>query len=112
MIVCSPVAFAQKATPSPDMRCLIVGSRISGDPDPTKQAVGRAILMYYLGRLDESFPSLDIEEAIAIEEAKMSASDVQSETKRCSRWLLDRSQVLEKIGKDLLRRQTKTPPRS
>jgi hypothetical protein len=106
----SSVAFAQKATALPDIRCLIVGSRISSDPDPSRQSVGRVILMYYLGRLDEIFPNMDIEEAIIKEEASMTGGYAQSETTRCSRILIERSQLLEKIAKDLMRRQGKPAP--
>ena len=109
-ISCSSVAFGQKATSSSDIRCLIVGSRISSEPDPSRQSVGRIILLYFLGRLDERFPNMDIEDAIIKEEATMTADDAQSEMTRCSRLLIERSQLLEKIGKDLMRRQGKAAP--
>ncbi|MDP9008028.1 MAG: hypothetical protein M3N91_04865 [Pseudomonadota bacterium] len=98
------VTHAQSVTASMDVRCIVVGSRFSAMPDAGKQAAGRLLVMYYLGRVDAAFPNVPLAVELEKEDRAMTASDLQSETTRCSKYLTDRSLALQEIAKNLRRR--------
>ena len=97
-------APAQDAETIADVRCLIVGVRISGMPDSNMQSAGTMLSLYYIGRLDAHVPKLDIEELMIKEISTMTTSDYGSEAKRCGTSLTDKGQEITRIGRDMIQR--------
>jgi hypothetical protein len=97
-------AGAQKVTESPDIRCVVVGSKITSSSDPALQSAGPLLVMYYLGRVDAMYPTIDLENALVQVGSAMTAADIQSESIRCRTALVERAKVIEKIAKNLINR--------
>ena len=100
-------ARAQDAETIGDVRCLIVGMKISGMADSTQQSAGLMLSMYYIGRLDGRVPQLDIEDLMIREISTMTTADYGSEAKRCGASLTNKGQEITRIGKDMIERGKK-----
>jgi len=105
-------ARAQDLDIAGDVRCLVVGMKISALTDATYKSAGMMISMYYFGRLDAHVPKLDIEDLIVKEVTTMTQSDFGSEAKRCGGNLTTKGQEMTKIGEDLIERGQKMGPQS
>jgi hypothetical protein len=100
---------AQDAATIADIRCVIIGVRLSEMANPTQQSKGLLLSLYYLGRLDGRSPKLDIEHLLLDEFRTMAGTDYASEGKRCGVGLTEKGQQLVEIGNHL--REAKIPDR-
>jgi hypothetical protein len=88
----------------PDMRCLLVGMRLSTATEPQQKSAGLMLTSYFYAKLDQT-PTKDLEEALAKEALDMSPSDFKFELGRCGGIFKDKAQAIKEIGADLLRRR-------
>jgi hypothetical protein len=96
---------AQETVTIEDVRCVVIGMRLSGGSNAADETRGIWMTLYYLGRLDGRVPKLDIENLLIQESKKMTASDYASAMKRCGAGLVGKGEQITKIGKDLIKRQ-------
>jgi TonB family protein len=89
--------------PTPDIRCLIVGVTLSNTADSTQQISQAMLALFYFGRLDRFSPK-DIGDAIAKEAITWKPADSQSEAERCGKELIDKAQIMNEAGKNLIGR--------
>lgn len=101
-------AGAQEAVNIADIRCVVVGMRLSGMASSPDQSRGILLTLYYMGRLDGRVPQLDIEDLLIEESSKMTNSDYAAEAKRCGAGLAEKGQQITKVGTDLIERGKKT----
>jgi hypothetical protein len=97
-------AEAQDAATIADIRCVIVGMRLSEPVNSPQHSRGLLLTWYYIGRLDGRAQKHDIETLLIEEAGKMTASDYASEVTRCGASLAERGQQIIQIGKDLIER--------
>jgi len=105
-------ARAQDAETIADIRCIVVGFRMSQLPNPAQQTAGTMAALYYIGRLEGRMPNLDIEELMITEIGRMTATDYDSEAKRCGSHLMDKGQQITRFGKDMVERGQKMQDKS
>ena len=102
---------AQDAEMIADVRCFIIGVRISEMPDSNMHSAGTMLSLYYIGRLDARVPRPNIEELMIKEISTMTTADYGSEAKRCGASLRDKGQEITRIGRDMIQRgQNLTKP--
>jgi hypothetical protein len=92
------VAHPQDVETVADVRCVVVGMQMSRSFDATQHASGTMVVMYYLGRLDRVVPGPNLEALIVNEASQMSTAGFQTEAARCGKLLIDKGQLLERIG--------------
>jgi hypothetical protein len=95
-------AQALNAPPSADIRCLIVATVMSNSTDATQRAAGSMLAIYSIGLLN-AFSAQEIEDAMVSESATI-ASQIPTETVRCGTVLQEKGQMMQQIGKNILRR--------
>ncbi len=83
------------------LHCLLVTSQIAAVDDAQISNAGAIATMYWLGRLDERAPGLDLASLITTESEKMTAEVMQAESLRCGAILRDRGMALVELGKVL-----------
>jgi hypothetical protein len=105
LVLPSTQARAQQDDGSADVRCLIVGMRVSGMGDAAKQTAGQLLSMYHMGRLDAHTPKLDIEALIIKEAAALSGADFAAEARRCGNSFADRGREIQRMGADISQRE-------
>lgn len=93
---------AQDAVTISDIRCVVVGMRLSGMANSPQQPRGILLTLYYIGRLDGRSSKLDIEHLIIEETRRMADADYPSEEKRCDSGLVEKGQQITDIGKHLI----------
>jgi len=96
------IAHAQDAGTIADVRCLLVGSQMSRSLDTTQQSFGTIAIMYFLGRLDRILQTSDLEALIASEASAMSAAELRTEAIRCGKIIVEKGQLLQRIGNNLV----------
>ena len=84
-----------------DVRCVVVGARLSESLDQTQKLSGEMLLAYFLGRVDGRSPNANLETLIEREAQKMTASVFANEAHRCSEEFSMRGAEIVRIGKDL-----------
>jgi hypothetical protein len=89
--------------PTPDIRCLIVGVTLSNTADSTQRISQAMLALFYFGRLDR-FPPKAIGDAIAKEAMTWKPADSQSEADRCGKELIDKAEIMNEAGKNLIHR--------
>jgi TonB family protein len=89
--------------PTPDVRCLIVGMTLSNTTDSNQRISMAMLAVFYFGRLDRFSPT-DIGDAVAREAITWKPADFQSEAGRCGKELGDGAQIMNQVGKNLIRR--------
>ena len=104
-------AEAQEAVNIADIRCVVVGMKLSGMVNSPEQSRGILLTWYYLGRLDGRVPQLDIESLLIKEGGKMTSADYAVEANRCGTSLEEMGQKITQIGKNLIEREKKAPAR-
>lgn len=97
------VAYALDAPPSADIRCLIVGSVMSGSADATQRTAGNMLAIYSIGRLN-AFSAQEIEDAMVGESATITPAQIQTETARCGADLQEKGRMMQEIGQNIVRR--------
>lgn len=95
--------YAAEAPSSVDVRCLIVGSRLSTSTDANQRNAGNMLAIYFMGRLEQFSPK-EIEDAMFNEALAMSPTDFQSDTARCGKILVEKGQEMTQIGNNLVHR--------
>jgi hypothetical protein len=98
------VAHALDAPPSADIRCLIVGTLMVNSTDATQRTAGTMLSVYWMGRLD-AFSAQEIEDAMVSESATITPAQIQTETARCGALFQAKGQMMQDIGKNIMRRQ-------
>jgi hypothetical protein len=96
-------AYAAEAPSSADVRCLIVGSRLSTSSDANQRNAGNMLAIYSMGRLAQFSPK-EIEDAMFNEALAMTPTDFQSDTARCGKILVEKGQEMTQIGNNLVHR--------
>jgi hypothetical protein len=96
-------AHALEAPPAADIRCLIVGSRLSTSADANQRAAGHLLAIYSMARLDQFSPK-EIEDAMFNEALAITPTDFQSDAARCGKILMEKGQEMTQIGNNLVRR--------
>lgn len=99
------LAHAQDAEIASDVRCVVVGLEMSRLPEATQQTSGTMLVMYYLGRLDRVVAGPNLEGLIANAASQMSTAELQSEAVRCGKALIQKGQLLQRIGSTLRSRK-------
>jgi hypothetical protein len=84
-----------------DVQCIVVAMKMGAASGSAQQVTATMITLYYLGRLDERIPGMDIEGLIVKEAAKMSRADLRSEAARCGRALTEKGLEIQRIGNRL-----------
>jgi hypothetical protein len=98
-------AQAADAPPSADIRCLVVGSlMLANSTDATQRNAGTMMSVYWLGRLD-AFSAQQIEDAMVSESATITPAQIQTETVRCAEIFQAKGQMMQEIGKNIMRRE-------
>jgi hypothetical protein len=94
-----------------DLRCMAIMAKINQLPDPRHQLESLIGGYYYLGRLDAAKPSLDLPSATAEAFARMSASEVITETARCEKEMRDKGKSMSGIAAAMpkIQEKPKTP---
>jgi len=103
--IVSSVALASGATAqsdgtTDDVRCVVVGLNLNQSPIETLRGASVLMTIYYMGRLEGRGPNLDLKGRIADEGRKMSAGDMQSETRRCAAELRAKGEAIAEMGKN------------
>jgi hypothetical protein len=97
-------ASAGSSPPGPDLRCLLVGMRLSTVTDPQQKSAGLMLTSYFYARLEQT-ATKELEDDLAKEAFDMSPSDFKFELGRCSGILKEKGQVIKALGADLMRRR-------
>ncbi len=105
-------AEPQDAQTIGDVRCVVVGIRVSAAPDAAQHSAGLMLSLYYIGRLDGRAPTLNIEDLIIQQITTMTGADFSSEAKRCGASLTAKGQEITHIGKDIIDRGKQTSDKS
>jgi hypothetical protein len=92
------VAHPQDVETVADVRCVVVGMQMSRSFDATQQASGTMVVMYYLGRLDRVVSGPNLEGLIVSAASQMSTVEFQTEAARCGKSLIEKGQLLQRIG--------------
>jgi hypothetical protein len=95
-VIAAPEARAQDtaAANARDVRCVVAGIVASASPDATIKESGKAVLIYYLGRIDGRTPGFDIDKAMKEEGPRMSLNDLVQLGKSCGEALTTRGKAL------------------
>jgi hypothetical protein len=96
-------AQAEDVPSSADIRCLMIGMRMSAVADPNQRTGGNMLAIYYFGRL-EKFSPKQLEEAILKESLSVKPEDFLADSSRCGKILMEKGHVITQIGDDLVRR--------
>ena len=92
-----------------DIRCLLVGSQMSKSLDKNQQTFGTIVVMFYLGRLDNYFQEANLEKLIENEASMLSTEDLQIEAERCRKTLIEKGQLLQRVGNKIEKKPTPSP---
>jgi len=108
---------AEEVSVIPDIRCVVVGLRLSESRNATQQNSGMMLMLYYMGRLDGESPTAEVEDLLVQEVGKMSAVDLDKEARRCGAVLERKGNQITKIGENMIKRgqemlQTPAAPRT
>lgn len=87
-----------------DLRCVVVGTRITSVGDAQHRAVGTVLTMYYVGKLAGRTPGLDLEKAIMRQLGKMKSVNYNAEARRCAAEISAKGRQLVRIAKDSAQR--------
>jgi hypothetical protein len=98
MSMLSATSEAQDVATILDVRCMIVGMKISAAQNTTQQSQGILLSWYYIGRLDGRVPKLDMKQLVIQETGKMTTSDYASEARRCGAELAERGRQVMQLG--------------
>jgi hypothetical protein len=105
-----PPAAAQEASAiTPDVRCMVVGGQFAQSADPARQAAGKMLAIYFMGKIMGRRPAVDLADLMSKEIARMSASDLQAESQRCGGELSDAGLRMKDVGAELIRRSSEAP---
>lgn len=86
-----------------DIQCVIVGARLSESSDGSRRLSAGMLMIYYLGRIDGRFPNSNVGRLIEDEVTKMTSSEFQDATRRCSAQFSAKGTEVEEIGNSLAR---------
>jgi hypothetical protein len=103
ILMMSEQARANGTGTTADVRCVIVGARLSESTESNQRITAGMLMIYYLGRLDGRSPGVDLQRLIETELGKMTALDFQLEVKRCSDEFSAKGAVVTEIGRNLAR---------
>ena len=84
-----------------DVHCVMVSFNMLGVKDAAAQVSGMMSTLYWLGRLDDRAPALDLEATMIAEYPKMKEEDYRAEAVRCGTFLQARGKFLTDMGHDM-----------
>ncbi len=84
-----------------DIKCVVVGTRLSESSDQRQKTSGQMLLIYYLGRIQGRTPKADLEALIRSEAKKMTPSAFSEAARRCGTELSVQGAAISKIGQSL-----------
>ena len=90
-----------------DIRCVLVGIRLSTVGNATQRSAGTMLALYFLGRLEGRNPGFDVENLVIKNAQVMTESDYKAEAGRCGAALSEKGQQIAKIGTDMSENATK-----
>jgi hypothetical protein len=102
-VAMAAVVHADGAPPTADIRCLMVGMQLSTATDTNQRTGANMLTIYYFGRL-EHYSAKVLEDALFKEYVAFKPADFQLEAERCGKSLMEKGQVITKIGEDLVQR--------
>jgi hypothetical protein len=85
-----------------DIKCIVVGARLSTSTDAGLRYRAGMLLMYYLGRFDGHAAPYNLESLLS-EATNMTPAEFEAETRRCSDALAEKGKEIVQIGQDLSR---------
>jgi hypothetical protein len=85
---------ADDADNTTDLKCLIFGMMLAGNPDPQLQGPGRLIALYFLGRLNGRTPDQDVETKATALAKTMGPGDTAATAQACTATLTSAGKVL------------------
>jgi len=88
-----------------DVRCVIIGIKLAGMTDVSRQSAGTMLTLYYIGRLEGRAPKVDLEDLIFKEIKTMEPGGFDSEARRCGQGLADKARQLTQMKKDMVERE-------
>jgi hypothetical protein len=95
-------AHAEDAPSSADIRCLMIGMRMSAVADANQRMGGNMLAIYYFGRL-EKFSQKQLEDAILKESLSVKPEDFLADSSRCGKILMEKGHAITQISDDLVR---------
>jgi hypothetical protein len=103
MILAAGLAQAASAAPAAgpsdsDLKCMLVASAISQNPDPKARAIANPMVFYYLGRLDARTPGLALGPALQGEARKSQAAEMNVVAQKCVATVTARARALQALG--------------
>jgi hypothetical protein len=87
-----------KAGGDPDLKCMLVASRLSQNPDPKARTISGLMVFYYFGRLDVRKPGIDLRKALEAQALTVTPAELQAEARRCVTTVSARGQVLQTMS--------------
>jgi hypothetical protein len=96
-------ARADDVPSSADIRCLMIGMRMSAVADANQRTGGNMLAIYYYGRL-EKFSAKQLEDAILKESLSVKPEDFLTDSSRCGKILMEKGHAISQISDDLVRR--------
>lgn len=100
-VLTTPRAKAQDSETTADVRCVAISFILANDPDPNLQASGRAVALYYLGRLDGRNEKLDLEPLLMQQAAQMTEAEYHSGARECGERMKIRGQQIVTMAQDM-----------
>jgi hypothetical protein len=102
---CLSASVAAAATPppaaggDPDLKCLLVASALSQNPDPKARTISGLMVFYYMGHLDARKPGINLRAALEAQAHAVTPPQLQAEAKRCVTTVSARGQLLQSMSK-------------
>lgn len=84
-----------------DVQCLLVGERLVASTDQRQELLGNMLAIYFLGRIDDRSPSVNLEGLLKKESKDMTTSKFGVTANRCGKELAVRGMEITRIGKRL-----------
>ena len=97
----SPVQGGVGSDPIDDVRCVVVGMRISSLADRDQRSAGLMTELFFLGGLDSIVPRPDIRSLIVKVSEEMTTVEFKSEAVRCGKVLSEKGQELQDVSDEI-----------
>ena len=92
----TPAPAAVKA--NPDLRCMLMASVLSQNPDPKAKELSNIMMFYYLGRFDARNPNVPLQPALQAQAKLLTQAEANPEGQRCVAAVSTRVTALRAMG--------------